>query len=126
MSIQIYSVFSIKLIKLISRGRLKIQNLDFLFICIFFQLFSHPKYVSSQRIAVFLSMKDELNTQEIIKDMFKCGKSCFIPRYESTSSHMDMLKVNSLQDIETLPLTSWNIRQPAKDDNSREEALASG
>lgn len=82
--------------------------------------------MSSQRIAVFLSMKDELNTQEIIKDMFKCGKSCFIPRYESTSSHMDMLKVNSLQDIETLTLTSWNIRQPAKDDNSREEALASG
>lgn len=82
--------------------------------------------MSSQRIAVFLSMKDELNTQEIIKDMFTCGKSCFIPRYESTSSHMDMLKVNSLQDIETLPLTSWNIRQPAKDDNSREEALASG
>lgn len=82
--------------------------------------------MSSQRIAVFLSMKDELNTQEIIKDMFKCGKSCFIPRYESTSSHMDMLKVNSLQDIETLPLTSWNIQQPAKDDNSREEALASG
>lgn len=80
----------------------------------------------SQRIAVFLSMKDELNTQEIIKDMFKCGKSCFIPRYESTSSHMDMLKVNSLQDIETLPLTSWNIRQPAKEDDSREEALASG
>lgn len=82
--------------------------------------------MSSQRIAVFLSMKDELNTQEIIKDMFKCGKSCFIPRYESTSSHMDMLKVNSLQDIETLPLTSWNIRQPAKEDDSREEALASG
>lgn len=82
--------------------------------------------MSSQRIAVFLSMKDELNTQEIIKDMFKCGKSCFIPRYESTSSHMDMLKLNSLQDIETLPLTSWNIRQPAKEDDSREEALASG
>lgn len=82
--------------------------------------------MSSQRIAVFLSMKDELNTQEIIKDMFKCGKSCFIPRYESTSIHMDMLKVNSLQDIETLPLTSWNIRQPAKEDDSREEALASG
>lgn len=90
------------------------------------KLFSHPKYMSSQRIAVFLSMKDELNTQEIIKDMFTCGKSCFIPRYESTSSHMDMLKVNSLQDIETLPLTSWNIQQPAEDDNSREEALASG
>lgn len=90
------------------------------------QLFRHPKYRSCQRIAVFLSMNDEVRTEEIIKDVFKCGKSCFIPRYESSSSHMDMLKLNSLQDMETLPLTSWNIRQPAEEDHSREEALASG
>ncbi|XP_078113710.1 5-formyltetrahydrofolate cyclo-ligase [Sander vitreus] len=93
------------------------------------QLFRHPKYVSCKRIAVFLSMGDEVRTEEIIKDVFKCGKSCFIPRYESSSSssnHMDMLKLNSLQDMETLPLTSWNIQQPAEDDNSREEALSAG
>nr|ACQ58477.1 5-formyltetrahydrofolate cyclo-ligase [Anoplopoma fimbria] len=90
------------------------------------QLFRHPKYLSCKRIAVFLSMDDEVRTEEIIKDVFKCGKSCFIPRYESGSSHMDMLKLNSLQDMETLPLTSWNIRQPAEDDDSREEALATG
>ncbi|XP_050932163.1 5,10-methenyltetrahydrofolate synthetase (5-formyltetrahydrofolate cyclo-ligase) [Lates calcarifer] len=90
------------------------------------KLFKHPKYVSSERIAVFLSMDDEVRTKEIIKHVFKLGKSCFIPRYKSNSSHMDMLKLNSLQDIETLPLTSWNIRQPAEDDNSREEALATG
>lgn len=82
--------------------------------------------MSCERIAVFLSMDDEVRTEEIIKDVFKHGKSCFIPRYESSSSHMDMLKLNSLQDMETLPLTSWNIQQPAEDDTSREEALASG
>ncbi|XP_037648599.1 5-formyltetrahydrofolate cyclo-ligase-like [Sebastes umbrosus] len=72
-------------------------------------------------------MDDEVRTEEILKDVFKRGKSCFIPRYESSgSSHMDMLKLNSLQDMETLPLTSWNIRQPAEGDNSREEALAAG
>ncbi|AWP02114.1 putative 5-formyltetrahydrofolate cyclo-ligase isoform 3 [Scophthalmus maximus] len=48
------------------------------------------------------------------------------PKYESTCSHMDMLQLASLQDMETLPLTAWNIRQPAEDDNSREEALAAG
>ncbi|XP_042278132.1 5,10-methenyltetrahydrofolate synthetase (5-formyltetrahydrofolate cyclo-ligase) isoform X1 [Thunnus maccoyii] len=90
------------------------------------KLFRHPKYVSCKRIAVFLSMDDEVRTEEIIKDVFKGGKSCFIPRYESSSTHMDMLKLNSLQDMETLPLTSWNIQQPADDDNSREEALAAG
>ncbi|TNN28857.1 5-formyltetrahydrofolate cyclo-ligase [Liparis tanakae] len=89
------------------------------------QLFRHPKYLSCKRIAVFLSMDDEVRTEEIIKDAFKLGKICFIPRYESGSSHMDMLKLNSLQDMETLPLTSWNIRQPAEDDH-RDEALATG
>uniref|UniRef100_A0A1A7WNW9 5-formyltetrahydrofolate cyclo-ligase n=1 Tax=Iconisemion striatum TaxID=60296 RepID=A0A1A7WNW9_9TELE len=90
------------------------------------KLFKHPKYVSSQQIAVFLSMDDEVCTQEIIKDIYKHGKSCFIPKYDSSSSHMDMLKTNSLQDIQTLPWTSWNIQQPAADDDSREEALSSG
>ncbi|TNM90421.1 hypothetical protein fugu_002710 [Takifugu bimaculatus] len=90
------------------------------------KLFKHPKYVSCKRIAVFLSMKDEVCTKEIIKDVFKRGKSCFIPRYEMNSNHMDMLKLNSLNEMETLPLTSWNIRQPAGNDSSREEALATG
>lgn len=90
------------------------------------KLFRHPKYVSCKRIAVFLSMVDEVRTGEIIKDVFKAGKSCFIPRYESSSNHMDMLKLSSLHDMETLPLTAWNIQQPADDDNSREEALATG
>lgn len=90
------------------------------------KLFRHPKYVSCKRIAVFLSMEDEVRTGEIIKDVFKKGKSCFIPRYESSSNHMDMLKLSSLHDMETLPLTAWNIQQPADDDNSREEALATG
>ena len=98
----------------------------FPFLCFSFQLFRHPKYVSCKRIAVFLSMHDEVCTEEIIKDAFKWGKSCFIPRYERSCSHMDMLQLTSLQDMETLPLTSWNIRQPAEDDNSREEALAAG
>lgn len=94
-------------------------------VCVF-QLFKHPKYMSCMRIAVFLSMEDEVCTKEIIQNVFKQGKSCFIPRYEMHSNHMEMLKLNSLQDIETLPLTSWNIQQPAENDNSREEALATG
>lgn len=90
------------------------------------KLFRHPKYVSCKRIAVFLSMSDEVRSEEILKDVFRSGKSCFIPRYDSSSSHMDMLKLHSLRDMETLPVTSWNIRQPADDDNSRDEALATG
>ncbi|KAL2088992.1 hypothetical protein ACEWY4_015891 [Coilia grayii] len=90
------------------------------------KLFSHPKYNSSHRIAVFLSMHDEVRTEEIIGDAFGKGKVCFIPKYLTNSNHMDMLRLTSLEDMNTLPLTSWNIRQPGDDDNQREEALDSG
>ncbi|XP_077569603.1 5-formyltetrahydrofolate cyclo-ligase isoform X1 [Stigmatopora nigra] len=90
------------------------------------KLIRHPKYVAAKRIAVFLSMNDEVCTEEIIKNMFKVGKSCFVPRYEQNSNHMDMLKLDSMEDMATLPKTSWNILQPAKDDKSREDAFSAG
>lgn len=90
------------------------------------KLFRHPKYNSSQRIALFLSMHDEVRTEEILKDAFAKGKVCFIPKYLTNSSHMDMLRLTSLEDMNTLPLTSWNIRQPGDEDNQREEALNTG
>ncbi|XP_074693184.1 5-formyltetrahydrofolate cyclo-ligase isoform X5 [Strix aluco] len=88
------------------------------------KVIGHPKYQESQRIAIFLSMPDEIQTEEIIKDIFEQGKECFIPRYKPHSSHMDMLKLSSAEDISSLALTSWNILQPSDDDSAREEALA--
>ncbi|MFT7816469.1 5-formyltetrahydrofolate cyclo-ligase [Arapaima gigas] len=89
------------------------------------KLLEHPKYDSCHRIAVFLSMPDEVHTKEIIDDIFKKGKVCFIPRYLANSNHMDMLKLNDVKDIQNLLVTSWNILQPG-DDEEREEALAIG
>ncbi|XP_068881354.1 5-formyltetrahydrofolate cyclo-ligase [Aphelocoma coerulescens] len=90
------------------------------------KVIDHPKYQESKRIAIFLSMPDEVQTEEIIKDIFKQGKECFIPRYKPQSNHMDMLKLSSAEDISSLALTSWNILQPSDDDSAREEALAGG
>ncbi|MBN3306189.1 MTHFS ligase, partial [Amia calva] len=89
------------------------------------KLIQHPKYQSCERIAVFLSMHDEVQTEEIIEDIFRKGKECFIPKYQSKSSHMDMLKLTAAKDIQSLPITSWNIRQPG-DDEQVEEALSAG
>nr|XP_048723492.1 5-formyltetrahydrofolate cyclo-ligase isoform X2 [Caretta caretta] len=89
------------------------------------KVIGHSKYQESQRIAVFLSMQDEIETEEIIKDIFQRGKECFIPRYKPQSSHMDMVKLTSAEEICSLPLTSWNIHQPC-DNDVREEALSVG
>ncbi|XP_015750246.1 PREDICTED: 5-formyltetrahydrofolate cyclo-ligase-like isoform X2 [Acropora digitifera] len=59
----------------------------------------------------------------MVQDIFQTKKDCFVPRY--IGSNMDMVKLDSMEDFFSLPLTSWNIRQPAEDDE-REEALLSG
>lgn len=88
-------------------------------------MIAHSQYQNSKRISIFLSMQDEIETEEIIKDIFKQGKICFIPRYRFQSNHMDMVRLASPEEISLLPKTSWNIHQPAEGD-AREEALSTG
>uniref|UniRef100_A0A8C8YS68 5-formyltetrahydrofolate cyclo-ligase n=1 Tax=Prolemur simus TaxID=1328070 RepID=A0A8C8YS68_PROSS len=89
------------------------------------QVIAHSQYQKSKRISIFLSMQDEINTEEIIRDIFLQGKACFIPRYQFQSSHMDMVRLASPEEISSLPKTSWNIHQPGEGD-VREEALSTG
>ncbi|XP_066096699.1 5-formyltetrahydrofolate cyclo-ligase isoform X1 [Saccopteryx bilineata] len=89
------------------------------------KVIAHSQYQKSKRISIFLSMPDEVETEEIIKDIFQRGKTCFIPRYQFQSSHMDMVKLASPEEISSLPKTSWNIHQPGEDE-VREEALSTG
>ncbi|KAM6181521.1 5-formyltetrahydrofolate cyclo-ligase isoform 1-T1 [Erethizon dorsatum] len=89
------------------------------------KVIAHSQYQKSKRISIFLSMQDEIETEEIIKDIFQQGKTCFIPRYQFQSNHMDMVKLASPDEISSLPKTSWNIPQPGEGD-VREEALSTG
>ncbi|CAH1784458.1 unnamed protein product [Owenia fusiformis] len=87
------------------------------------KLIALPVYQQSTRISVFLSMQDEINTMHILSDIFRSGKICFIPCYHG--DNMDMLKLNSMADYDSLPVTKWNIKQPNFDDD-RENALTTG
>ncbi|XP_044177560.1 5-formyltetrahydrofolate cyclo-ligase-like isoform X3 [Acropora millepora] len=87
------------------------------------ELIGMEEYKLSRRISVYLSMPSEVQTEGILKDIFQTKKDCFVPCY--IGSNMDMVKLDSMKDFFSLPLTSWNIRQPAEDDE-REEALLSG
>ncbi|XP_010381596.1 5-formyltetrahydrofolate cyclo-ligase isoform X2 [Rhinopithecus roxellana] len=89
------------------------------------EVIAHSEYQKSERISIFLSMQDEIETEEIIKDIFQRGKVCFIPRYQFQSNHMDMVRLESPEEISLLPRTSWNIPQPGEGD-VREEALSTG
>ena len=44
------------------------------------KLIKHPIYQKSQRLSIFLSMHDEIQTNDILKHALNSGKSCYIPR----------------------------------------------
>lgn len=87
------------------------------------KLLNSSYYKQSSRISVYLSMPSEVDTNEILLDVFKTGKQCFIPLYTETDMKMVLLK--GMDDYESLPLTSWNIKQPSEDEG-RETAISSG
>lgn len=89
------------------------------------QLFQNERFKSSNRISVYLSTEHEVQTEGILKYLFDIGKEIFIPKYDTKSHLMEMVKLHSMDDFSTLPLTSWKIKQPA-DNDIREEALATG
>lgn len=39
-----------------------------------------PEYVQATRVGLYLSMPEEINTDELVKDVLNRGKECFIPR----------------------------------------------
>ncbi|XP_035206319.1 5-formyltetrahydrofolate cyclo-ligase-like isoform X2 [Stegodyphus dumicola] len=90
------------------------------------KLFQNKRYLNSQRISVYLSRDIEVDTRPILENIFSSGKECFIPRYDSKSTHMVMLKLKSLEEYEKMPLTTWNIKQPDAEDDDRENALLTG
>lgn len=87
------------------------------------KLLRMEEYKSSKRISVYLSLSSEVQTEGILQELFQAKKECFIPRY--IGLNMDMVKLYSMEDMMSLPVTSWNIQQPAEDDE-REEAISSG
>ncbi|XP_059478675.1 5-formyltetrahydrofolate cyclo-ligase [Neocloeon triangulifer] len=89
------------------------------------KLLANPIYKESNRIAIYLSMSEEVQTCGILKNIFSTGKHCFIPRYESVNNSMEMLRLHSMDDIQTLEVTKWDVRQPSEIDG-RENALETG
>ena len=81
------------------------------------------QYNESKRISIYLSTEDEIDTVPILKEIFASGKEAFVPRYKGKD--MCMVKLHSLEDYEKLPLTKWNIKQPAASD-ARDNALETG
>ncbi|XP_069671642.1 5-formyltetrahydrofolate cyclo-ligase-like [Periplaneta americana] len=80
------------------------------------EVLNHPKYLQAKSVSIYLSFDKEIQTGEILEDIFRSGKICFIPRFRAGSSEMEMIKLCSLDDYANLPVNKWNIKQPLDDE----------
>ena len=87
------------------------------------KLFAMKEFQESTRISLYMSMPNEVDTRGILGKIFELNKRCFIPHY--IGPVMKMVELGSMADYETLPVTPWNIKQPA-DDDDRADALETG
>ncbi|ORE22451.1 5-formyltetrahydrofolate cyclo-ligase [Rhizopus microsporus] len=79
------------------------------------------KLSNAKNVSVYISMPTgEVITTNIIHHLLRSGKNCFIPR--CTKTHMDMVKINSIEDFNSLPVNKWKIPEPPLDQD-RENAL---
>jgi len=74
-------------------------------------------------VSIYLSTSDELDTTEIICEMFRLEKMVFVPSYQGTK--MKMVRLRDIGEYEKLPLTKWNIKQPDFKE-TREDAMTNG
>ncbi|XP_034652115.1 5-formyltetrahydrofolate cyclo-ligase [Drosophila subobscura] len=77
----------------------------------------------AQRVSIYLSTSGEVDTTELLCEMFRLEKMVFVPSYEGAS--MKMVRLRGMEEYENLPLTKWNIKQPDFKDN-REDAMTNG
>ncbi|XP_055921651.1 5-formyltetrahydrofolate cyclo-ligase [Eupeodes corollae] len=80
-------------------------------------------FKKANTISIYLSTPTEVDTTKLLSEMFSQGKQVFVPTYNKNV--MEMVKLESLSDYESLPLTKWNIKQP-KISDGRPNALTSG
>lgn len=83
-----------------------------------------PEYKAARRISVYLSMSEgEISTSSIVLDALDQGKKVFIPYTYNLSSAaegqpksiMDMVELQSKNDVESLQPDSWGIPTPSND-----------
>lgn len=78
-----------------------------------------PHFVTSERVALYMSMDHEVQTAELIKHCFDEGKKVYLPRCEREATanrkqnHLRMLEVSSWRSVQLLePRGKYHLREP--------------
>jgi 5-formyltetrahydrofolate cyclo-ligase len=96
----------------------KLQNInsdsiDQQSLCITALLQQLPQFIESHNISIFLSMKNEVQTEQLIKVSLQQEKTVFIPKvFGKNAQDMTMVPVSSWESIELFERNEWGIPEP--------------
>lgn len=80
------------------------------------------RWRSARTVAIYASMRAELDTDVLLSNAFNSGKRVFLPRVMCKRTRsMRMLETYSMQDLNSWTPNAWGIREPPVDEN-RDEA----
>ncbi|EJC97745.1 5-formyltetrahydrofolate cyclo-ligase [Fomitiporia mediterranea MF3/22] len=86
-------------------------------------LFASENFKRSKTVSCYLSMKGEIDTSEIVREILRAGKSLFVPKIANRKENrMDFLQVYSLEDLDSLPSGVWGIKEPDAEFEGRRRA----
>jgi len=92
------------------------------------QVLASDAYKQNKHIGVYIAMKGEMPTSDIIDDILRpeSQKICYIPYIETgPNARIRMLRVTSQKDLNTFKPNKWGILEPI-DPYSRVDALKEG
>lgn len=115
------------LLKEVSEGDRQLQSQSILK-----QLIQHPKYREAERVSLYLSTQNEIDTIPILKHSLEVEKKrCFIPVIKPSPSkqnpetsmsnlpRMSMVELKSMSEYEQLPVNKYGIKEPDRKDLSK-------
>ncbi|CAE7188585.1 unnamed protein product [Rhizoctonia solani] len=85
------------------------------------KLIDMQTFRESGAVSCFLSMTGEIDTDGIVREILRAGKTLYVPRMNGRV--IDMLRVYDIGDLNALPSGKWGIREPEplKDGEPRQD-----
>ncbi|CAM9836659.1 unnamed protein product, partial [Choristocarpus tenellus] len=86
------------------------------------------QFRDSSVVSIYLSMPKEVQTQDILRELFLQGKKVYIPKIVGPNPwDMRMFPLTSEEEVSSFPLTKWNIPEPSVElVMSREDGTSTG
>ncbi len=76
-------------------------------------LFNLEMYKNAKKVLIYVSLRNEIETYEIITNALNLGKKVAVPYCKDSNGNMDFYLINSLTQLET---GSFNVREPKTDE----------